>query len=235
MEVAQATFETHADILIKDVDEQIVLLVKVQANKAEYKSVQQFIETWQTLKVLIPFAMFVDLRKTLIYKRQDIDWKGDLSALTTVDVEPVGSFDTIDILRFYEKDFADKTILKPYLTTLVDAWIGDLAYQWKLENPPASEQLKEIGLVQILKGITTHENVDIENILWRSLNLLNQEILGRIQQEVDVLYSYSYELAVGSKSEPVYKQLVLLSQAIKIQAILNQLSSRNYLSHYLGS
>ena len=43
MEVAQATFEIHADILAKDDDARIVLLVKVQANKAEYKSVQQLI------------------------------------------------------------------------------------------------------------------------------------------------------------------------------------------------
>lgn len=236
MEVAQANFETHADILAKDVDDRIVLLVKVQPNKAEDKSVQQFIETWQTMKVLIPFAMFVDFNKIWIYKRQYLDWTGDLSkALTTVDVELVKTFNTIDILSFYEKDFANKTILKRYFITLVEAWIRDLAYEWKSDNPPGSEDLKQIGLLHTLEGVITQTEVDIENIFWQALNLLNQEILGRIKQEVELLYSYSYELAVGSKSETAYKQLVLLGQAIKIKAILNQFSSRNYLSHYLDS
>jgi len=104
MAAAKIELETHADIIAKDVDDRIVLLVKVQPNKAEYKSVRRFRQTWQNLKVLIFLAMFVDLKKTWIYKRQDLDGKGDFSqALTTVDVEPVASFNTVDIIRFYEQ------------------------------------------------------------------------------------------------------------------------------------
>jgi hypothetical protein len=59
MEVVQAELETHADIIAKNVDGNAVLLVKVQADKSEYQSIQHFIKTWQTLNILIPFAMFV--------------------------------------------------------------------------------------------------------------------------------------------------------------------------------
>jgi regulator of RNase E activity RraA len=48
MEVVQAELETHADIIAKNVDGKAVLLVKVQAEKSEYKSIQHFIKTWQT-------------------------------------------------------------------------------------------------------------------------------------------------------------------------------------------
>jgi len=66
--------------------------------------------------------------------------------------------------------------------TLLEAGIRGLAYEWKSEKTPGAEQLKEIGLLQKLEVVTTQTEVDIENIVLRYLNLLKQQILGRIKK-----------------------------------------------------
>jgi hypothetical protein len=42
-----------------------------------------------------------------------------------------------------------------YLLTLVEAWLRDLAYHWKSEDPPGSEELGRAGLLEKLEGGTT--------------------------------------------------------------------------------
>jgi hypothetical protein len=63
------------------------------------------------------------------------------------------------VLRHYDAEFSNKRIFELYLTTLVEAWLRDLAYHWKSEKPPASEQLAAIGLLQQLEGGTTQPEV----------------------------------------------------------------------------
>jgi len=63
------------------------------------------------------------------------------------------------VLRHYEAEFGTKRIFELYLTALVEAWLRDLAYHWKSEKPPASEQLAAIGLLQQLAGGTTQLEV----------------------------------------------------------------------------
>ena len=207
MEVVQAELETHADILAKDVDGKAVLLVKVQADKAESKSVHKLLYTWQAVNILIPFAMFVDLEKTWIYKRHH----------KSFNQEPIQTFKTVDILKFYDERFDKKQILKPYLITLVEAWLGDLAYNWKWENPPASKELDEIGLLQKIKSGTTQCEVELKPLIRQ---FIPEYILNKIQKEIESLVYEAY----GSDSGkiPDHLQQKIKETSDKILAFLQE-------------
>jgi len=68
---------------------------------------------------------------------------------------PVAHLDTPEILSHYDPDFTSKRIFEPYLLTLVEAWLRDLAYHWKSPNPPGSEELKATGFLGRVEGGTT--------------------------------------------------------------------------------
>lgn len=207
MEVVQAELETHADILAKDADGKAFLLVKVQADKAEYKSVQKLLYTWQAVNSLIPFAMFVNLEKTWIYKRHHKNFTQ----------EPIQKFKTGDILKFYDENFDKKQILKPYLITLVEAWLGDLAYNWKWENPPASKHLDEIGLLQKIKGGTTQCEVELKPLIRQ---YIPEDILNKIQEEIESLVYEAY--GSNSGKMPEYLQQKIQKTSDKILAFLQE-------------
>jgi hypothetical protein len=201
MEVAQPELETHADILAKDVDGKVVLLVKVQADKAEYKSVQKLLYTWQAVNSLIPFAMFVDLEKTWIYKRHHKSFTQ----------EPIETFKTGDILKLYDEKFDKKQILKPYLITLVEAWLGDLSYNWKWENPPASNQLDEIGLLQKIKSGTTQCEVELKPLIRQ---FIPEDILNKIQKEIESLVYEAYGSNSGKIPDSLQQKIKETSDKI---------------------
>ena len=92
----------------------------------------------------VPFAMWVDPQELRIYR----GGFGDLST-------PVCTLHTQDVLQHYDREFASKRIFGEYLTTLVDAWLRDLAYHWNSPMPPASAELEAIGLLQKLSGGST--------------------------------------------------------------------------------
>ena len=69
--------------------------------------------------------------------------------------EPVVHLDTRLILQHYDPEFPKKRVFDPYLLTLVEAWLRDLAYHWKSENPPGLEELGRAGLLEKLEGGTT--------------------------------------------------------------------------------
>ncbi len=79
--------------------------------------------------------------------------------LYTVDAgalgEPVAVLDTGRVLECYDPDFPKKRVFESYLLTLVEAWLRDLAYHWKLQHPPGSEELREAGLLEKIEGGTT--------------------------------------------------------------------------------
>ena len=83
----------------------------------------------------------------------NFQWDGaNLSELITLK--------TAAVLSHYDPEFGSKPIFEPYLITLVDVWLRDLAYHWKVGIPPASEQLAAIGLLQRLEGGTTQTEVE---------------------------------------------------------------------------
>lgn len=151
-----------ADIIALDKDDRTVVLIEVkiiqaQEAAAKQKIVDRAIDWVKTAlsklsgkNAVIPYAMFVDLEEILVFK-----WDG------TVLSEAVLSLKTADILHYYDSKLGDQRIFEPYLTRLIEAWLRDLAYNWKSEIPPASEQIAAIGLLPLLAGGTTKSRVEI--------------------------------------------------------------------------
>jgi hypothetical protein len=69
--------------------------------------------------------------------------------------EPIVNLDTRQVLRYYDPEFPGKRVFDSYLLTLAEAWLRDLAYHWKSDKPPGSEELGRAGLLEKLKGGTT--------------------------------------------------------------------------------
>jgi hypothetical protein len=69
--------------------------------------------------------------------------------------EPIVHLDTRQVLQHYDPEFPRKRLFEPYLLTLVEAWLRDLAYHWKSENPPGSEELGRTDLLEKIEGGTT--------------------------------------------------------------------------------
>jgi hypothetical protein len=144
-----------ADIVAFDKDGQVVLLVEVNTfdfklkdSSAVHRGISQIVSYLKAAKQVIPFAMLVDLENIQIFQ-----WDGtNLS-------EPIKFLKTASILSHYDPEFSNKRIFSFYLSTLVEAWLRDLAYHWKSEKPPASEELAAIDLLQRLEGGTTQTEV----------------------------------------------------------------------------
>ena len=69
--------------------------------------------------------------------------------------EPIVQFDTRQVLQHYDPEYGNKRVFGPYLLTLVEAWLRDLAYHWKSEKPPGSDELARAGLLEKFEGGTT--------------------------------------------------------------------------------
>lgn len=139
-----------ADLVAKDSDGRIVLLVEFRGGAAEQQAISDITSYLKAVKMVIPFAMLVDLEDIQIFQ-----WDGaNLS-------EPISSLKTAAVLSHYDPEFGSKRIFEPYLITLVDVWLHDLEFHWKSKTPPASEQLAAIGLLQRLEGGTTQTEVEL--------------------------------------------------------------------------
>jgi hypothetical protein len=69
--------------------------------------------------------------------------------------EPIVHLDTPQVLQHYDPEFPSKRVFEPYLLTLAEAWLRDLAYHWRSEHPPGSEELGRAGLLEKVEGGTT--------------------------------------------------------------------------------
>jgi hypothetical protein len=65
--------------------------------------------------------------------------------------EPIVRLETRQVLQHYDPEFPRERVFEPYLLTLVEAWLRDLAYHWKSEDPPGSEELGKAGLLDKLE------------------------------------------------------------------------------------
>lgn len=74
---------------------------------------------------------------------------------------PVALLDTVRMLSVYDPNLGKTRVFEQYLTTLVEAWLRDLAYQWKGAVPPGSQELKDTGLLDRLKDGTTETEVSL--------------------------------------------------------------------------
>ncbi|WP_017316637.1 hypothetical protein [Mastigocladopsis repens] len=139
------------DFVALDKERQVILIAEIKGfpfnftdKKTKEYAILRLIDYLQAAKILIPFAMLVDVDKILIFK-----WDGkNLS-------EPILCLNTANVLSHYDPEFSNKKIFSFYLTGLTEAWLRDLAYHWKSEISPASKEMAKIGLLQLLEEGTT--------------------------------------------------------------------------------
>lgn len=143
-QVEKTVYRIQPEIVILDSDELIILLAQAQANHQKQGDTSEVISWLEAGNGAIPFVMFIDLEKIQIFK-----WDGNNCS------EPILSLSTADVLSHYEPNFSSKKIYSLYLKTLAEAWISDISKHWKLATPPASKEMAEIGLLQLLKDGTT--------------------------------------------------------------------------------
>ncbi|MEP0855704.1 hypothetical protein [Trichocoleus sp. DQ-U1] len=152
-ELAQGdrTLQYRPDIIARNCKGQTVLVVEVAATKLKKSKAKkqwaiEYLKSYlQIGNPKIPFAMLADLENIEIFQ-----WDGaNLS-------EPVILLKTAAVLSHYDREFSSKRIFERYLTTLVQAWVRDLAYHWKSETPPASKELAAIGLLPVLEDAETY-------------------------------------------------------------------------------
>jgi len=102
------------DIVAHDARGRDVLLVKVTGTVLSPEVVSQFFEIMELLSPSTPFSMVVDLESIHI-RRNRTD-------------RPARRLETASILSCYEPEYGRKPIFHPYLQTLVNSWLHDLAY-----------------------------------------------------------------------------------------------------------
>ena len=167
-ETLEVELPIDADIIALDKDDRIVVLIEVKIIQAQEQAAKQriadYMISWikavlakiSEQRIIIPYAMFVDTEKILIFK-----WDGENLSDT------VCFLNTGKILRYYEPEFGEKWISERYLESLIESWVRDLGYNWKSEMPPESEQIARIGLLQRLAGGTTKSGVQLGNFVYR--------------------------------------------------------------------
>jgi len=140
----------HPSFVAVNKQEQVILIGEVRGFPFRFKDEEikkytiRLANYLQVAKVIIPFAMLADVENILIFQ-----WDGcNLS-------EPVLSLKTADVLNYYDPEFSKKQIFTPYLTALIEAWLRDLAYHWKLVMPSFTKEMADINLLQLLEGGTT--------------------------------------------------------------------------------
>ncbi|MBD2294760.1 hypothetical protein H6G06_15030 [Anabaena sphaerica FACHB-251] len=156
----------HADVIVVDKNGNVVLLVKIKAVSIQIEDIkQQFISQLELEDLHIPIPNILSMPP----QRKKIFCFIMLVNLVNVEVikfyndnsmESVILLNTENILKYYDPEFSHKKILNLYLKTLIEAWLRDLAYHWKLDTPPASQELDEIGLLSKIEGGDTYSHND---------------------------------------------------------------------------
>jgi hypothetical protein len=137
------TADARFDAVVMDRDNHAIILVEARAHP---------VKNSVTVPPRQPAGLSEPLEFVLNIDPSSIDlYRSDGGALQ----EPLVRLDTREILQFYDREFHRKRVFESYLLTLVEAWLRDLAYQWKFENPPGSAELERVGLLERLQGGTT--------------------------------------------------------------------------------
>ncbi len=137
------TADNGFDAAVVDKENHAVALVQVKAHPEERwatilpRQLAKFAEH-------VAFVLTIDPNYISLYKPAGEDLG-----------EPIVHLDTRLVLQHYDAEFPRKRVFESYLLTLVEAWLRDLAYHWKSENPPGSEELGSAGLLEKLEGGTT--------------------------------------------------------------------------------
>ena len=137
------TADSGFDAAVVDRENHTVALVEVKAHP---------VERWATIlpRQLAKFAERVAFVLTIDPNHIQLYRSGEESLR-----EPIVRLDTRQVLQHYDPEFPRERVFESYLLTLVEAWLRDLAYHWKSEVPPGSEELGKAGLLEKLEGGTT--------------------------------------------------------------------------------
>ncbi len=149
-QLEKIVYRIQPEIVILDSDERIVLLAQAQVNKKKQGDTSEVISWLKAGNGAISFVMFIDLETIQFFK-----WNSaDLS-------KPVCIINTAEVLIPYGLNLASKWIFRESLGSPAESWLSDLRHHWKLEKPPAEEQMATIGLLPLLKDGTTQPEVEI--------------------------------------------------------------------------
>jgi hypothetical protein len=137
------TADSGFDAAVVDRENHTVALVEVKAHP---------VERWATIlprqlakfAERVAFVLTIDPNCIQLYRSE-----GESLG------EPIVRLDTRQVLQHYDPEFPRERVFESYLLTLVEAWLRDLAYHWKSEDPPGSEELRKAGLLEKLEGGTT--------------------------------------------------------------------------------
>ncbi len=143
----------NADIVARDKNGNPVLLVDVRIRTMYPQVSTKILDSLEQANGSIPFAMLVNLEEMIIFKWRNDNWR-----------EPICVFNTADVLRRYEPEFGKKRIFYDYFISLIEAWLRDLAYQWKSSSPPFLEEIKKIGLLEKLADGMTDEEAEVVEV-----------------------------------------------------------------------
>ena len=137
------TADSGFDAAVVDRENHTIALVEVKAHP---------VERWATIlpRQLAKFAERVAFVLTIDPNCIQLYRSGEESL-----GEPIVRLDTRQVLQHYDPEFPRERVFESYLLTLVEAWLRDLAYHWKSEDPPGSEELGKAGLLEKLEGGTT--------------------------------------------------------------------------------
>jgi hypothetical protein len=138
------TSDSGFDAAVVDRENHAIALVQVKAHPVGEKWEAFLPKQLLKLPDSVGFVLAIDPNSIHLYH-----WSG--KELTG----PLVHLETATILQYYDSDFGKRRIFEPYLLTLVEGWLRDLAYHWKSEKPPASDELRRAGLLGKLEGGTT--------------------------------------------------------------------------------
>lgn len=131
------------DVAVADRDGHVVALVEVK-ERPRLSWPELLGPRLKNAPETVEFILAVDTRDILVYR---VDGR-ELG-------ECVASLKSDEVFSLYDPGFSGRRVFHPYLITLAEAWLRDLAYHWKSDRPPGSDALAGIGLLRRLEGGTT--------------------------------------------------------------------------------
>jgi len=133
--------EFYPSIIAKDKDDQPILIINVIFS-GMYASPDLEILKMEKYQH-IPFLMFVNSNVMRVFKSPTFT--------------EIARFETKKVLAYYNPESIEGIIYQSTLMNLIQSWLRDIAYHWKSEHPPYSEEMKEIGLSDLLFDGSTED------------------------------------------------------------------------------
>jgi hypothetical protein len=138
----------YADFEAYDREGDVVLIGEVKSITPHPESANQLVSYMRRADPEIPFGLLADPENLAIYRNT-----GDDS------VSRVASINTAEVVRRYYAKYGEERVFASFLSTLLEAWLRDLARHSDSKAPPAADQIEAIGLRRLLEGGTIEHEV----------------------------------------------------------------------------